>query len=621
MRKESDRHHASVDHQLLVDATMPGRQEKATPSLNKLRSRQGFRGRNAKNNLADEEFNESAAEVAAIRKCQAVIEYAMDGTVIDANEALLDLTGYSLEELVGRNQDMLLDEAARRRPEHKELWAALSRGEHRSSETRRVGKDGREIWVRALMMPVLDPRGKPFKVVSYATDTTAEKHGASVLASHIDCIGKGEIPPQMTESLEGEFDRIKKSLNACIEGLQAVADVNAILKRMAVNDYSQHLEGQRPGVFGDLARSVNASVERIRSVVDALKRIAHGDFSRLEEFKTIGKRSEQDDLLPALILTMENLKALVVEADGLAAAAGEGRLNARADDSRQDGEFKKVIQGMNHILEMFLEPVRVISQNTSTLASSSEEMSTVSQQLAGNAEETATQANLVSAAAEQISGNVASVSSACAQMQISIREIASHASESATVAKRAVEVAQATNRTVTKLGESSQEIGNVIKVITSIAQQTNLLALNATIEAARAGEAGKGFAVVANEVKELAKQTASATEDIGRKIEAIQDDTQGAVKAIGEIGNVVNTINDVSNSIATAVEEQTVTTNEIVRSVNEASKGVSEIAKNIGGVAVAAKNTTQGASDTQQASQQLSRMASQLQQVVAKFSF
>ena len=189
------------------------------------------------------------------------------------------------------------------------------------------------------------------------------------------------------------------------------------------------------------------------------------------------------------------------------------------------------------------------------------------------------------------------------------------------MAKNGVSVAHSTNETVKKLGESSQEIGNVIKVITSIAQQTNLLALNATIEAARAGEAGKGFAVVANEVKELAKQTAKATEDIGQKIDAIQGDTKGAVTAIEEISTIINQINDISNSIASAVEEQTVTTNEIGRSVTEASKGVGEIAKNIGGVAVAAKNTTQGANDTQKAAQELSRMAAQLQTVVSKFTF
>ncbi len=173
------------------------------------------------------------------------------------------------------------------------------------------------------------------------------------------------------------------------------------------------------------------------------------------------------------------------------------------------------------------------------------------------------------------------------------------------VAKNAVSVACLTNETVKKLGESSSEIGNVIKVITSIAQQTNLLALNATIEAARAGEAGKGFAVVANEVKELAKQTAKATEEIGQKIEAIQGDTKGAVKAIEQISTIIDQINDISNSIASAVEEQTVTTNEIGRSVVEAAKGVGEIAKNISGVAVAAKNTTQGATVMQSSLTQL----------------
>jgi methyl-accepting chemotaxis protein len=187
------------------------------------------------------------------------------------------------------------------------------------------------------------------------------------------------------------------------------------------------------------------------------------------------------------------------------------------------------------------------------------------------------------------------------------------------VAKNAVSVAHSTNQTVTKLGESSQEIGKVIKVITSIAQQTNLLALNATIEAARAGEAGKGFAVVANEVKELAKQTASATEEIGRKIEAIQLDTKGAVGAIGEIGSIIDQINDISNSIASAVEEQTVTTNEIGRSVAEAARGTGDIARNISGVAEAAHNTTRGASDSQRAAAELSRMAAQLQGVVGRY--
>jgi methyl-accepting chemotaxis protein len=204
-------------------------------------------------------------------------------------------------------------------------------------------------------------------------------------------------------------------------------------------------------------------------------------------------------------------------------------------------------------------------------------------------------------------------------MSAIIKEIAKNAHESAKVATGAVKVAEETNKVVGKLGDSSIEIGQVIKVITSIAQQTNLLALNATIEAARAGEAGKGFAVVANEVKELAKQTAKATEDISRKIEAIQGDTKNAVGAIGQIGEVIKQVNDISNTIATAVEEQNATTNEMARNMTEAAKASSEITRNITGVAEAAQNTAQGANDSAKASQSLAEMSTKLRELVSQF--
>jgi methyl-accepting chemotaxis protein len=281
----------------------------------------------------------------------------------------------------------------------------------------------------------------------------------------------------------------------------------------------------------------------------------------------------------------------------------------------------QMAEGLGKFLANLRGNVSNIAQTAQVLASSSQELTAVSQQMAANAEETASQANVASAAAEQVSKNVTTVSTGAEEMGASIKEIAKSANEAAKVATSAVKVAEKTNATVAKLGESSAEIGNVIKVITSIAQQTNLLALNATIEAARAGEAGKGFAVVANEVKELAKQTAKATEDISRKIEAIQGDTKGAVEAIAQIGKIINQINDIQNTIASAVEEQTATTGEISRNVAEAAQGSNEIAQNITGVAQAARSTTEGASNTKTSADELSKIALDLQKLVAQFKY
>ena len=268
--------------------------------------------------------------------------------------------------------------------------------------------------------------------------------------------------------------------------------------------------------------------------------------------------------------------------------------------------------------EKMRKVIQHITENSQTLAGASEELTATSQQMAGNAEETSAQANVVSAASEEVSKNVQTVATGTEELNSSIREIASSANEAAKVTTEAVTMAGSTNKTISQLGESSQEIGNVIKVITSIAEQTNLLALNATIEAARAGEAGKGFAVVANEVKELANQTSKATEDISNRISAIQGDTKSAISAIGEISEVINKINDISNTIASAVEEQTATANEMSRNVEEASRGTAEISNNISGVAQAAESTTQGASDSQNAAAELARMAAELQKVVSQ---
>ncbi len=299
-------------------------------------------------------------------------------------------------------------------------------------------------------------------------------------------------------------------------------------------------------------------------------------------------------------------------------AASEGDLTQEVTVKGEDA-IGQMGEGLSQFLQKMRTNIQAIGHNAETLASSAEELTSVSQQMAGNAEETSAQSGVVSAASEQVSKNVQTVATGTEEMSASIKEIAQNATEASRVASEAVDVAKSTNDTISNLGDSSAEIGQVIKVITSIAEQTNLLALNATIEAARAGEAGKGFAVVANEVKDLANQTAKATEEISEKIEAIQGDTSKSVSAIAEISEVINKINDISNTIASAVEEQTATTAEIGRNVSEAARGTQEIAQNITGVAQAAQSTTQGATDTQGASSELSKMASELQSLVGQF--
>jgi len=315
------------------------------------------------------------------------------------------------------------------------------------------------------------------------------------------------------------------------------------------------------------------------------------------------------------------LGAVVGELQRLIAAAKNGRLGLRGDTSKFSGAYADLVSGTNALLDTLVEPLQFIAGNADTLAAASEELTAVSQQLGSNASETSAQTQIVSAAAEQVSRSTQSVATSTEQMAASIKEIAKSAGESAHVASQAVKIAEATNASVAKLGESAVDIGKVIKVITSIAQQTNLLALNATIEAARAGEAGKGFAVVANEVKELAKETAKATEDIGRSIESIQNDTQDAVAAIGHITTIIGQINDISSTIASAVEEQSATTSEMGRGVADSAHGSSEIARNVATVAQVAQNTASGAGQTMTAATELAGIAAELKQLLSKFSF
>lgn len=307
------------------------------------------------------------------------------------------------------------------------------------------------------------------------------------------------------------------------------------------------------------------------------------------------------------------------EVNRVLAAVASGDLTQEAQVSGKD-EVGQMGVALNSATRSMRTAIQTLARNARSLSGASDALSGASTDIAVSADQASAQSQVVSAAAEQVSRNVQSVATGAEEMGASIREIAQNASEAAAVAAEAVEVARRTNDTVAKLGTSSQEIGNVLAVITSIAEQTNLLALNATIEAARAGEAGKGFAVVANEVKDLAQETAKATEDIARRISAIQGDTAGAVDAIGHISEVIGRISDYQTTIASAVEEQTATTQEISRSITEAAAGSGEIAANIVGVAQAAATTTAGVGESRKSADALSAMSNEMSRLVDGFT-
>jgi methyl-accepting chemotaxis protein len=505
-------------------------------------------------------------QIAAVGKAQAVIEFNLDGTVITANDNFLNALGYTLSEIKGQHHSLFVEPAFRASAEYKQFWRDLNDGKFQAAEYKRVGKGGREVWIQASYNPILDLNGKPFKVVKYATDISVAKVASINTQRQID-----------------EINRTQATIEFTNEGICLTANDN-FCNTMGYR--LEEIKGKHHSTFVETAYRDSADYKQFwRDLND-------GKF-QTAEFKRIG-RGGKEVWLQATYNPMFDIN---------------GKVN-RVAKFALDITLRKIAEAN------LKTTIKTVSDNAQSLSSASEELTTVSQQMSSNSEETATQSNVVAAASEQVSKNVATVAASAEEMSASIKEIAKNANDAAKVATEAVKAASETNKTVAKLGESSIEIGKVIKVITSIAQQTNLLALNATIEAARAGEAGKGFAVVANEVKELAKQTATATEDISQKIEAIQNDTKSAVVAIDQIGKIINQINDIQNTIASAVEEQTATTNEIARNANEAAKGSTEISKNITNVSEAAKNTTEGANNTLSAATELSKLANELKRVV-----
>ena len=494
------------------------------------------------------------------------IEYSADGTISCANDLFLKLMSYTLEEIKGRNHNIFVEEAEQRSVKYQEFWAALVRGVPQTGEFKRLGKGGKELWLSSTYYPIANLEGKVYRFHQFASDVTAQKLRNADFNGQVEAINRAQ--PVSHYAMDG-----------------TILDLNDHFEKLL--GYSRpEMLGRHVSIFVDHATRESADYKAASRALWA--KLNRGEYQTGEARRTTKDGGEiwiQFSYNPILDL---------------------------------NGRPFKVVNYLTDITQR-KKAAEAVAQISEGLASASEELTATSQQMSANAEETSAQTNVVSTGAEQVHKNLQTVATGTQEMGANIQEIARNAHESAKVATGAVKVADETNRIVSKLGTSSTAIGEVIKVITSIAQQTNLLALNATIEAARAGEAGKGFAVVAHEVKELAKKTAAATEDISRKIEAIQGDANGAVAAISQISEIIKQVNEISNAIATAVEEQNATTAEMTRNVGEAARGSAQITRNISGVAEAAQITARGADDSLKAAQSLSKMSADLRELLRTF--
>ena len=616
----------------------------------------------------------------AMAATQATIEFNLDGTIVTANDLFLGAMGYSLKEIQGQHHRIFCHDELTNSPAYTQFWQMLNRGEAQTGEFKRKNKAGDDIWIQASYTPTYDNNGELKSIIKYASDITAQKEAEEQAAKIKSMVENAPVNIMMAD-VEGTIGYANPASLNTLKELEAYLPCKAEeLVGQSIDIFHKNPAYQRGIIANKNNLPHQAHIKVGPETLDLLVSPivgANGDYlGPMVTWSVVTKQLEMEESQARIQNMVENAPINIMMADmdlninymnkassetlkkleSLLPVSADKVVGSSVDIFHKNPAHQRnLLSNPNNLphnakielgeetLDLLVSPIRdnkgdyigpmvtwsvvtdrlrvfnALKDASDTLASSSSELSSASEQMASSAEQTSRQAESVAAATEQADRNAQVVASSAEEMASSINEISRNMQQASSITGEAVGAADKTNQIISKLGDSSQQIGKVVKLITTIAQQTNLLALNATIEAARAGEAGKGFAVVANEVKELAKQTANATDEIGSQIESIQSDSDASVGAIEEISRVISEINNISTTVASSTEEQSSTTTEINRNIQQVATGTQDISKNILGVAEAARMSGEIAGNVQSTSQELASLATRLQDLVAQF--